>query len=103
MEARSSEPPKLFRNKPNVEAHRTHNRIPEGTRVRLKDTAERYIAVMTNSAVNAEKMNHIKSEGIVGSVTDNFYENKTTGDHKYKVKFDVLGSFGVKLSDLEFV
>ncbi len=45
----------------------------------------------------------IVNNGVLGHVTDRFYENKVTGDHKYKVDFAGVGSVGIKLSDLEFV
>lgn len=104
METRSSQSLKLFKEQPNVEAPVTHNQIPEGTQVKLKETAERHTAIMSKLDTLAQDMqNKINADGIVGYVEDRFYENKTSGDHKYKINFDGVGSLGIKLSDLEFV
>ena len=101
METRSSTPPKLFAN---VEAPVRVDVIPEGTRVKLRDTAEKHIALMSRlGEFYPDKRETIESEGVLGTITDNFYENKKTGNHKYRVRWDVVGSWGVKVSDIEIV
>ena len=101
METKSSEPPKLF---PNIEAPAEHDRIPEGTAVRLRDNSERHNALLSKLDTLPQNVrDDIENNGVLGYVTDRFYENKITGDHKYKVEFAGVGSVGIKLSDLEFV
>ena len=101
METKSSEPPKLF---PHIETPVEHDRIPEGTSVKLKESSERYTAIMSKlDTLTPNMQDKINANGVHGRVTDRFYENKLTGDHKYKVDFEGVGSVGIKLSDLEFV
>ena len=101
METKSSEPPKLF---PNIEAPAEHDRIPEGTAVRLRENSERHNAILSKlDTLPQDVRDNIVNNGVLGHVTDRFYENKITGDHKYKVEFAGVGSVGIKLSDLEFV
>ena len=101
MENKSSEPPKLF---PNIEIPVEHDIIPEGTAVRLKENSERHNAILSKLDTLPQNVrDDIVNNGVLGHVTDRFYENKVTGDHKYKVDFAGVGSVGIKLSDLEFV
>ena len=101
METKSSEPPKLF---PNIEAPAEHDRIPEGTAVRLRENSERHNAILSKlDTLPQDVRDNIVNNGVLGHVTDRFYENKITGDHKYKIEFNGVGSVGIKLSDLEFV
>ncbi len=101
MEKGSSEPPKLF---PQIETPVEHDIIPEGTSVKLKESSERYSAIMSKlDTLTPNMQDKITANGVHGRVTDRFYENRITGDHKYKVDFDGVGSLGIKLSDLEFV
>ena len=101
METKSSEPPKLF---PNIEAPMEHDRIPEGTAVRLRESSERHTAILSKLDTLPQNVrDDIENNGVLGYITDRFYENKITGDHKYKVNFAGVGSVGIKLSDLEFV
>ena len=101
MEKGSSEPPKLF---PQIETPVEHDIIPEGTSVKLKESSERYTAIMSKlDTLTPNMQDKINANGVHGRVTDRFYENRITGDHKYKVDFDGVGSLGIKLSDLEFV
>ena len=44
----------------------------------------------------------MKANGIIGTIGANFYFIKD-GNHKYKVDFQGLGSWGVRLSDMELV
>ena len=104
MEERSSKPQRLFHGQPEVEAPVIHNQIPEGTSVKLKESAERYTAIMSKlDTLTPNIRDSIVNHGVQGRIADRFYENKITGDHKYKVDFDGVGSLGVKLSDLELV
>jgi hypothetical protein len=105
METRSSEPPKLFIDQPDVKAPTVHNQIPEGTPVKLKESSERYAAIMSKlDTLTQDAQDIINADGVRGRVTDRWYENKLTGDHKYKIDFDGgVGSVGIKLSDLEVV
>ena len=104
MEERSSKPLKLFQGQPDVEPPVVHNQIPEGTSVKLKESAERYKAIMSRlETLTPNIRESIVNNGVQGYITDRFYENKITGDHKYKVDFDGVGSLGIKLSDLELV
>ena len=101
MEKGSSEPPKLF---PQIETPVEHDIIPEGTSVKLKESSERYSAIMSKlDTLTPNMRDKITANGVHGRVTDRFYEKRITGDHKYKVDFDGVGSLGIKLSDLEFV
>ena len=101
METKSSEPPKLF---PNIEAPTEHDRIPEGTPVRLRKNSERYTAIFSKLDTLPENVrDDIVNNGVLGYITDRFYRNENTGDHKYKVDFAGVGRVGIKLSDLEFV
>ena len=101
METKSSEPPKLF---PHIETPVEHDIIPEGTAVRLRENSERHTAILSKLDTLPQNVrDDIENNGVLGYVTDRFYENKITGDHKYKVEFAGVGSVGIKLSDLEFV
>ena len=101
METKSSEPPKLF---PHIETPVEHDIIPEGTAVRLKENSERHNAILSKLDTLPQNVrDDIENNGVLGYITDRFYENKITGDHKYKVDFAGVGRVGIKLSDLEFV
>ena len=101
METKSSEPPKLF---PHIETPVEHDIIPEGTAVRLKENSERHNAILSKLDTLPQNVrDDIVNNGVLGYITDRFYRNENTGDHKYKVDFAGVGRVGIKLSDLEFV
>ena len=81
-----------------------HDIIPEGTAVRLKENSERHNAILSKLDTLPQNVrDDIVNNGVLGYITDRFYRNENTGDHKYKVDFAGVGRVGIKLSDLEFV
>ena len=99
MEEKSSQPRKLFVTEPLPETEQ----IPEGTKIRLKETAERHPVIMSKlESLRTDVQEDIKLNGIVGTIGSDFYQIKD-GNHKYKVDFKGLGSWGVRMSDMELV
>ena len=99
MEEKSSQPQKLFVTEPLPETEQ----IPEGTKVRLKETAERHAVVMSKfDSLRPDVQEAIKVNGITGTIGPDFYHIKD-GNHKYKVIFQGLGSWGVRISDMELI
>ena len=99
MEEKSSQPQKLFVTEPLPETEQ----IPEGTKVRLKETAERHSVIMGRlEMLRPDVQEAVKARGIIGTIGPDFYHIKD-GNHKYKVDFKGLGSWGVRISDMELV
>lgn len=99
MEEKSSQPQKLFVTEPLPETEQ----IPEGTKVRLKETAERHSVIMGRlEMLRPDVQEAVKAQGIIGTIGPDFYHIKD-GNHKYKVDFKGLGSWGVRISDMELV
>ena len=99
MEEKSSQPQKLFVTEPLPETEQ----IPEGTKVRLKETAERHSVIMGRlEMLSPDVQEAVKAQGIIGTIGPDFYHIKD-GNHKYKVDFKGLGSWGVRISDMELV
>ena len=99
MEEKSSQPQKLFVTEPLPETEQ----IPEGTKVRLKATAERHSVIMGRlEMLRPDVQEAVKAQGIIGTIGPDFYHIKD-GNHKYKVDFKGLGSWGVRISDMELV
>ena len=99
MEEKSSTPPKLFVTEPIPETEQ----IPEGTKVRLKETAERHPIIMGKiSTFRPDVQEAVRVNGIIGTIGSDFYRIND-GNHKYKVDFKGLGSWGVRISDMELV
>ena len=99
MEEKSSRPQKLFVTEPLPETEQ----IPEGTKVRLKETAERHSIIMGRlDMLRPDVQEAVKAQGIIGTIGPDFYHIKD-GNHKYKVDFKGLGSWGVRISDMELV
>ena len=99
MEEKSSQPQKLFVTEPLPETAQ----IPEGTKVRLKETAERHSIIMGRlDMLRPDVQEAVKAQGIIGTIGPDFYHIKD-GNHKYKVDFKGLGSWGVRISDMELV
>ena len=99
MEEKSSQPQKLFVTEPLPETEQ----IPEGTKVRLKETAERHSIIMGRlEMLRPDVQEAVKAQGIIGTIGPDFYHIKD-GNHKYKVDFKGLGSWGVRISDMELV
>ena len=99
MEEKSSQPQKLFVTEPLPETEQ----IPEGTKVRLKETAERHSIIMGRlDMLRPDVQEAVKAQGIIGTIGPDFYHIKD-GNHKYKVDFKGLGSWGVRISDMELV
>ena len=99
IEEKSSQPRKLFVTEPLPETEQ----IPEGTKVRLKETAERHSVIMGRlDTLRPEVQETVKIDGIIGTIGSDFYNIKD-GNHKYKVDFKGLGSWGVRISDMELV
>jgi len=99
MEEKSSNPPKLFVTEPVPETEQ----IPEGTKVRLKETAERHPIIMGKiSTLRPDVQESVRVNGIIGTIGPDFYRLHD-GNHKYKVDFKGLGSWGVRISDMELV
>ena len=99
MEEKSSQPQKLFVTEPLPETEQ----IPEGTKVRLKETAERHSVIMGRlEMLRPDVQEAVKAQGIIGTIGPDFYHIKD-GNHKYKVEFKGLGSWGVRISDMELV
>ena len=99
MEEKSSQPQKLFGTEPLPETEQ----IPEGTKVRLKETAERHSIIMGRlDMLRPDVQEAVKAQGIIGTIGPDFYHIKD-GNHKYKVDFKGLGSWGVRISDMELV
>ena len=99
MEEKSSQPQKLFVTEPLPETEQ----IPEGTKVRLKETAERHSIIMGRlDILRPDVQEAVKAQGIIGTIGPDFYHIKD-GNHKYKVDFKGLGSWGVRISDMELV
>ena len=99
MEEKSSKPPKLFVTEPVPETEQ----IPEGTKIRLKETAERHPILMGKlDSFRPDVQESIKTNGIIGTVGADCYK-LDDGNHKYKVDFLGLGSWGVRISDMELV
>ena len=97
MEEKSSQPQKLFVTEPLPETEQ----IPEGTKVRLKETAERHSIIMGRvDMLRPDVQEAVKAQGIIGTIGPDFYHIKD-GNHKYKVDFKGLGSWGVRISDME--
>ena len=99
IEEKSSQPQKLFVTEPLPETEQ----IPEGTKVRLKETAERHSVIMGRlEMLRPDVQEAVKAQGIIGTIGPDFYHIKD-GNHKYKVDFKGLGSWGVRISDMELV
>ena len=99
MEEKSSQPQKLFVTEPLPETEQ----IPEGTKVRLKETAERHSIIMGRlDMLRPDVQEAVKAQGIIGTIGPDFYHIKD-GNHKYKVDFKGRGSWGVRISDMELV
>ena len=99
MEEKSSQSRKLFVTEPIPD----NDQIPEGTKVRLKETAERHAVVMSKfDSLRPDVQEAIKVNGITGTIGPDFYHIKD-GNHKYKVIFQGLGSWGVRISDMELI
>ena len=99
MEEKSSQPRKLFVTEPLPETEQ----IPEGTKVRLKETAERHSVIMGRlEMLRPDVQEAVKAQGIIGTIGPDFSHIKD-GNHKYKVDFKGLGSWGVRISDMELV
>ena len=99
MEEKSSQPQKLFVTEPLPETEQ----IPEGTKVRLKETAERHSIIMGRlDMLRPDVQEAVKAQGIIGTIGPDFYHIKD-GNHKNKVDFKGLGSWGVRISDMELV
>ena len=99
IEEKSSTPPKLFVTEPIPETEQ----IPEGTKVRLKETAERHPIIMSRlDSFRPDVQESVAANGIVGTIGPDFYRIDD-GNHKYKVDFKGLGSWGVRMSDMELV
>ena len=99
MEQKASAPQKLWVTEPVPEVAQ----IPEGTKVRLKETAERHPILMGKlDSFRPDVQESIKTNGIIGTVGADFYK-LDDGNHKYKVDFLGLGSWGVRISDMELV
>ena len=99
MVREASAPQKLWVTEPVPETEQ----IPEGTKVRLKETAERHPILMGKlDSFRPDVQESIKANGIVGTVGADFYQIDD-GNHKYKVNFTGLGSWGVRMSDMELV
>ena len=99
MEEKSSQSRKLFVTEPKPD----NDQIPEGTKVRLKETAERHSIIMSKlDNLRLDIQESVKANGIIGTIGANFYFIKD-GNHKYKVDFKGLGSWGVRMSDMELV
>ena len=97
MEEKSSQPQKLFVTEPLPETEQ----IAEGTKVRLKETAERHSIIMGRlEMLRPDVQEAVKAQGIIGTIGPDFYHIKD-GNHKYKVDFKGLGSWGVRISDME--
>ena len=99
MEEKSSQSRKLFVTEPIPD----NDQIPEGTKVRLKETAERHSIIMSKlDNLRLDIQESVKANGIIGTIGANFYFIKD-GNHKYKVIFQGLGSWGVRISDMELI
>ena len=99
MEQKASAPQKLWVTEPVPEV----DQIPEGTKVRLKETAERHPIIMNRlDSFSPDVQESVKVNGIVGTSGPDFYRLHD-GNHKYKVDFKGLGSWGVRISDMELV
>ena len=99
MEQKASAPQKLWVTEPVPEV----DQIPEGTKVRLKETAERHPILMGKlDSFRPDVQEAIKTNGIIGTIGSDFY-HIADGNHKYKVDFLALGSWGVRISDMELV
>ena len=99
MEQKASAPQKLWVTEPVPEV----DQIPEGTKIRLKETAERHPILMSKmDTFRPDVQESIKVNGIIGTVGADFYK-LDDGNHKYKVDFTGLGSWGVRISDMELV
>ena len=99
MEQKASAPQKLWVTEPVPEV----DQIQEGTKVRLKETAERHPILMDKlDSFRLDVQESIKTDGIIGTIGIGFYR-VADGNHKYKVNFTGLGSWGVRMSDMELV
>jgi hypothetical protein len=99
MEQKASAPQKLWVTEPVPEV----DQIPEGTKVRLKETAERHPILMGKiDSFRPDVQESIKANGIIGTIGSDFY-HIADGNHKYKVDFTGLGSWGVRITDMELV
>ena len=99
MEQKASAPQKLWVTEPVPEV----DQIPEGTKVRLKETAERHPILMGKlDSFRPDVQESIKANGIIGTIGSDFY-HIADGNHKYKVDFIGLGSWGVRITDMELV
>ena len=99
MESKASAPQKLWVTEPVPETEQ----IPEGTKIRLKETAERHPILMSKlDTFRPDVQESIKDDGIIGTIGADFYK-LDDGNHKYKVHFEGLGSWGVRMTDMELV